>query len=62
MNETPSNANNLSSLLEKDLDMNENTFNMIKNSKAFKRSKNSNGNGNRNISDDFEHILDSDEP
>jgi len=54
-------ATSLSCLLEKDLDMNEGNFNLIKNSKAFKRSKKSKHTNNPIASNDFEHILDDDE-
>ena len=39
-NETGSTAGDMAQLFDKEMDMNEGNFNLIKNSKAFKRNKN----------------------
>jgi len=60
-NETRSTGNNMSCLFEKDMDMNEGNFNLIKNSRIFKRNKKSKHGDSKNGIADFDHILDSDE-
>ena len=60
-NETRSTGGDVTQLFDKDMEMNESNFNLIKNSRVFKRSKNNTNGASKNSCDDFEHILDSDE-